>query len=56
VDGLLIESNGQSVHTTISLGVTTLQTEDRDLDDLFRKADQALYTAKGAGKNRFEAV
>ena len=52
VCALLLEWNDKSVHTTISMGVTALEAGDRDLDDLFHKADKALYAAKGSGKNR----
>ncbi len=37
-----------------SLGVTLFpQAEEQDADQLLRQADQAMYTAKLAGKNRF---
>lgn len=38
---------------TISIGVATLHhKEDKDLDDLMKRADQALYRAKALGRNR----
>jgi diguanylate cyclase (GGDEF)-like protein len=37
---------------TISLGVTALQGEAEDIDDLLRRADHALYEAKHLGRNR----
>ena len=38
-----------------SIGVTTYpQQENLDADQLIRQADQAMYTAKGTGKNRIE--
>ena len=39
---------------TISVGVTTLHLPHTDADDLLRQADQALYIAKQAGRNRVE--
>jgi len=36
-----------------SLGVTFYPDDARDLDVLFKNADQAMYAAKNAGRNRF---
>ena len=42
-----------SLHVSASLGVTTYpQPQDIDADQLLRQADQAMYQAKLAGKNR----
>ncbi len=38
---------------SVSIGIATMRESDRGLDDLIRRADQALYCAKQAGKNRF---
>ncbi|WP_255991489.1 GGDEF domain-containing protein [Chitinolyticbacter albus] len=40
------------IGVTISIGVTTLRPADSDLDDLIKRADDALYAAKHAGRNR----
>lgn len=37
---------------TASFGVTMLEPSDRGLDDALRRADQALYRSKAAGRNR----
>lgn len=37
---------------TVSIGVTCWQPNDRKLDDLLRRADQALYRAKREGRDR----
>ncbi len=42
------------VAVTISLGVTSLQESDSSIDDLIRRADDALYVAKNAGRDRVE--
>ncbi len=38
-------------HRTISVGMTEFKNDD-SADDVFSRADQALYEAKGSGKNR----
>jgi diguanylate cyclase (GGDEF)-like protein len=43
---------GSEETITVSIGVATLLAADRNLDDLLRRADQALYVAKSGGRNR----
>ena len=45
IDGLLLHVSG-------SMGVTVYPTDNVDADQLLRHADQAMYSAKQAGKNR----
>jgi diguanylate cyclase (GGDEF)-like protein len=48
-----VPAGGESVFTTISLGVTLLDpTEPEALDRAMARADQALYDAKDNGRNR----
>lgn len=44
-------TDGEHIHATISVGVTSFDGHP-DYDYLVRKADQALYRAKAAGRNR----
>ncbi|NOQ64915.1 MAG: EAL domain-containing protein [Methyloprofundus sp.] len=44
---------GQAHHITASTGVTLYPTDMGDIDTLLRHADQAMYLAKQAGRNRF---
>jgi len=44
--------NGHRLTITVSLGLASLASVDRSLDDLLRRADRALYAAKAAGRNR----
>ncbi|HUC37825.1 MAG TPA: GGDEF domain-containing protein [Acidimicrobiales bacterium] len=40
------------VEATVSYGTATWRGPDDDLEDVFRRADQALYSAKHAGRDR----
>lgn len=44
--------DGQRIQITASLGVAELSPCDRNIDALLRRADQALYEAKNAGRNQ----
>lgn len=49
----VVAEDGNRVSTTASLGVAQYLTDsDRSLDDLLKRADQALYHAKRHGRNR----
>jgi len=44
-----------TLQVSASLGVTFYpQSNDMDAEDLLRQADQAMYQAKLAGKNRYQ--
>lgn len=47
------QMNGENISITASLGVATTQKEG-DVDDLLRRADDALLRAKSLGRNRTE--
>ncbi len=56
----LIDSVAAQVHTPnrketvhLSIGIAPYTGTERDYDDLFRRADAALYQAKNAGKGRY---
>ncbi|MGK0150351.1 diguanylate cyclase [Pseudomonas putida] len=44
-------SSGGTVSVTISIGVAERQADHRDPEAVLKSADQALYSAKGAGRN-----
>ena len=49
-----VNLGGRTLRVSASLGVTYYpQAEDADADQLLRQADQAMYQAKLAGKNRY---
>jgi diguanylate cyclase (GGDEF)-like protein len=43
---------GETIRVTISIGGAMLHEEDRAGMDLIKKADEKLYEAKRAGRNR----
>ncbi len=47
-----IEVGGVRMPATLSLGVSALADEDEDIGPVMSRADQALYGAKAAGRNR----
>jgi diguanylate cyclase (GGDEF)-like protein len=50
----VVEYKGAQIQVTISVGVASCSSTMDTLDDLLNRADQALYQAKGTGKNRLE--
>ena len=48
----VITDDGTVVKFTISLGISKATDEMKDLDELLKIADDALYKAKGTGRNR----
>ena len=53
VEKATIVADGHSLHITISLGVyAAVPSEQESMHLILKNADQALYQAKGAGRNR----
>jgi diguanylate cyclase (GGDEF)-like protein/PAS domain S-box-containing protein len=47
------ELGQEQAYVSASIGITLYPDDARDIDDLLKHADQAMYAAKGAGRNRF---
>lgn len=50
------KAEGRHIACTISLGVADFDPQFDDLDSWLKRGDQALYQAKGKGRNRVEAL
>jgi diguanylate cyclase (GGDEF)-like protein len=48
------EVDGKPVHATASIGIAICDSRSFDIVTLLAEADEALYRAKGAGRNRIE--
>jgi len=47
-----IKHNGKTIGTTVSIGIATRHSNEKEhINDLFERADKALYLAKNAGRN-----
>jgi len=45
---------GNICRVTTSIGITIRRNDETDIETLLRRADDALYTAKSAGRNTFK--
>ncbi|WP_272699374.1 diguanylate cyclase [Desulfovibrio sp. Fe33] len=52
VERCKVDTHGQIITFTISIGVTALRPEDESIEELLKRADEALYQAKRTGRNR----
>lgn len=52
----MIDQSTTEPHYTVSIGVTTNQLANDNLDTLLARADSALYRAKDQGRNRVAAA
>jgi len=53
---VFLRAHGLEVRLTASLGIATYPDHGRTEEDLVARADQAMYVAKAAGKNRVQAA
>jgi diguanylate cyclase (GGDEF)-like protein len=46
---------GQLIHSTVSIGVTQANDQDKSFEDILRRADRMMYKAKEAGRDQVVA-
>lgn len=51
--GAAFQLGNERAFVSASIGITMYPLDATEIEDLFKNADQALYVAKGAGRNRF---
>jgi diguanylate cyclase (GGDEF)-like protein len=56
IERLPLRANGRELKVTASFGVAALDHVTRDIEELLRRADLALYEAKAAGRNQCKAA
>lgn len=56
IEGHNFVYQGTKIHVTISVGVSTKQAEMSTWEELFAKADEALYMSKKGGRNRVSSI
>jgi EAL domain-containing protein (putative c-di-GMP-specific phosphodiesterase class I) len=49
----MFQLGDEQVFVSASIGITLYPLDATEIEDLFKNADQALYVAKGEGRNRF---
>ena len=49
----VFQLDDEQVFVSASIGITVYPADATEVENLFKNADQALYVAKGAGRNRF---
>ncbi len=55
IAGLIFRApGGEDIHVTMSFGIAIYRQHAKQLDELIKKADKALYRAKDNGRNRVE--
>lgn len=52
----VVVERGERLHFTVSIGVTCLCAGDQNIDTVLRRADEAMYQAKHAGRNAVRMV
>jgi diguanylate cyclase (GGDEF)-like protein len=52
IEGLRLDSENGPIAITVSMGLVAVGSQDHDLEALLNRADQAMYAAKVAGRNR----
>ncbi|MFH2134690.1 MAG: diguanylate cyclase [Pseudomonadota bacterium] len=55
-ESVVVVEGGERLHFTVSIGATCLCAGDQNIDEVLKRADEALYQAKHAGRNTVRMV
>jgi len=50
----IVEMDGDNIQCTVSIGISSLSSEDNSIEDIIKRADSAMYVAKENGRNRVQ--
>ena len=56
VEPFRIPESGENIEVTVSIGIASLGSTEDTPETLLKRADEALYDAKRAGRNRVSAA
>lgn len=56
LETLVVKHAGRELKVTVSVGISNLGSSDQTIEGVIERADQALYEAKAAGRNRVHCV
>jgi diguanylate cyclase (GGDEF)-like protein len=56
VEGHTFEFEGQKMRVTISVGVASMSQDTRNISELLKLSDMAMYKAKNGGRNKVETA
>jgi len=56
IENTFIKTKNINIKITVSIGVSEVKKEDKNLEEVVKRADIALYMAKKDGRNRVESI
>ncbi|NDV20778.1 diguanylate cyclase [Pseudodesulfovibrio sp. JC047] len=51
-----VETHGAIITYTVSIGITEIRDDDESIENLLKRADDALYKAKNSGRNQYKIL
>ena len=54
LEKVIVQTKAGTLSFTVSIGLTEVKDDEKDINTALKRADEALYTAKESGRNRIE--